>query len=328
MKTEIIKLKKIKKIESDSFNYDVQVKDNHNFFANNLLVHNSMGIIFYFENEWRTATGGSFNSEQAIWAKNWMDKNINTSVLSEDVTYVAEVVYLENKIVVSYDYEGLVLLAGYNSDGSELTVDELKNISYAVGFLTPVIYDFNSLDKIVKTAKELDHNDEGYVIRFKSGVRVKIKGDEYVRVHRLISRVTPLAVWDMLLHKEDTEDIRKDLPEELCKDYDNILQLLKEVKDAVLDEIETLYEETKDLTDKELGLELQHQRISVYFLKRNFDKTVSFVFMRRKRDFANIVNDVDSLMRRKIFNIFRPTSNVLAGYKPSNVMNRFNTQDN
>lgn len=35
-----LKIKKIEKVESDSLNYDIQVEDTENFFANNILVHN------------------------------------------------------------------------------------------------------------------------------------------------------------------------------------------------------------------------------------------------------------------------------------------------
>lgn len=38
---KIVKIKSIKKIENDSMRYDIQVRNTHNFFANNILVHNS-----------------------------------------------------------------------------------------------------------------------------------------------------------------------------------------------------------------------------------------------------------------------------------------------
>jgi len=38
---QVVKIKSIKKIKSDSKLYDIEVKDNHNFFTENILVHNS-----------------------------------------------------------------------------------------------------------------------------------------------------------------------------------------------------------------------------------------------------------------------------------------------
>jgi DNA ligase 1 len=42
---EHVKIKSIKKLEKSYNKYDLEVKDNHNFFANNILVHNCRAII-------------------------------------------------------------------------------------------------------------------------------------------------------------------------------------------------------------------------------------------------------------------------------------------
>ena len=47
---EIIKIKSIKKLEKSYNKYDLEVKDNHNFFANNILVHNCRAITIIDEN--------------------------------------------------------------------------------------------------------------------------------------------------------------------------------------------------------------------------------------------------------------------------------------
>ena len=70
----------------------------------------SMGLIYHYNNEWHVNTRGSFHSDQSIWGKNWLDKNIDTSKLNQSLTYIAEIIYPENKIVVDYgNKEGLVL---------------------------------------------------------------------------------------------------------------------------------------------------------------------------------------------------------------------------
>jgi len=38
-----MKVKSVRKVESSSLKYDIEVKGNHNYFANNILVHNSVG---------------------------------------------------------------------------------------------------------------------------------------------------------------------------------------------------------------------------------------------------------------------------------------------
>lgn len=44
---QISKIKQIKKIKVDSQRYDLEVEDNHNFFANGILVHNSNVSVWY-----------------------------------------------------------------------------------------------------------------------------------------------------------------------------------------------------------------------------------------------------------------------------------------
>ena len=65
---KLVKIKSINKIKSDSKRYDIETKTHHNFFANGILVHNSLGILFNYNDEWLISTRGSFESEQAIHA--------------------------------------------------------------------------------------------------------------------------------------------------------------------------------------------------------------------------------------------------------------------
>lgn len=44
---KLVKLKKIKKIQNKSLRYDIETKKTHNFFANNILVHNSSFTAYY-----------------------------------------------------------------------------------------------------------------------------------------------------------------------------------------------------------------------------------------------------------------------------------------
>lgn len=47
-----MKIKNIKKIEHTSLRYDIEVKNTHNFYANNILVHNSSATIFCRKNSY------------------------------------------------------------------------------------------------------------------------------------------------------------------------------------------------------------------------------------------------------------------------------------
>src|SRR3989304_2634754 len=106
-----MKIKEIKKIESFSKRYDIQTEKHHNFFANNILVHNSLGILYWLNDKPWITTRGSFTSDQALWATDWFRKNINCDNLPKDLTLLFEIIFDMNRIVVKYDFEGLVFLA-------------------------------------------------------------------------------------------------------------------------------------------------------------------------------------------------------------------------
>ncbi len=284
-------------------------------------VDGSMGIIFYYVGRWMTATCGSFISEQAQWAREWLYKNITVQDMDVTNTYLVEIIYPENKIVVSYDFAGLVLLAVFDKFGLEYTQELLQAESSYLKLRKVKEYDFRNIGQILKLAKKLDHNQEGFVIRFNSGVRLKVKGDEYVRIHRLISRVTPIAIWEALLHGDDLDQVKKDLPEELEKDFDVITALLEEKLDIFIKEVEIMYENTRDMSDRDLGMYMQQRPEA--FAGGEFPESKRYIFMMRKGKFYPALDDVDSKGRRQLFKVFKPKSNVLDGYSPSSVVNRF-----
>jgi RNA ligase len=262
----------------------------------------SLIIIFFYNGEWRCATKGSLNSEQAKWAKNYL-KNIDTSLLNKRVTYLAEAIYSENKIVIRYDDDGLVLLGAYNNDGTEISSDEVREIAILSGFTLPRIYYYKNINEILDIAKTLPVTEEGFVLRFNNGLRLKIKGDEYKRIHALISKLSPLSVWQILFDNMDLITIKKELPEEFWEDFDNIVNCLQENINIKITEIKNTVDPLSNLSDKEVGLKLE-----------SFNPNIKpFVFAYRKTN----GNFSDSKLRKLLFNSIRPYKNILKGYIPS-----------
>lgn len=277
-------------------------------------VDGSLIIAYFYEGEWRTATKGSFNSDQAIWAKKYIDKNWMKHILFPGYTYLFEAVYPENKIVINYTREDLILLAVYdNHYGLEMNDAWIKEyVKSPPPFSIRKTYSFADLNSIVEKCSTLSSNEEGFVLRYEDGTRVKIKGDEYCRVHRLISNITPLAIWEMMMKGDDLEFIRKELPEEFLVDFDNIVDIIGEHVTETRDLVRIEYLQTKHLSDKELGL----------MLPSLSDDVRKFIFPYRKNNGQFI-----GKMREGIFRMHRPTSNRLEGYFPSSSMNRINEDE-
>jgi len=286
-------------------------------------VDGSLGIIFYWRGHWCVATCLSFTSEQSRWAEKWLQDNIPFWQLHVSSTYLSEIVYPENRIVVPYDYSGLVLLGIYDKFGQEVAYDFVKSLADHSKFGVASRHQYNSVDDILKICKTLPATQEGFVVRFANGYRVKIKGDDYCRIHRLISRCTPLAVWEAMCECDDLDALKKDLPEEFGKDLDNIRGILFNKYKNLLEEIWQAYNATVEMSDCDLGMAIQSGKLPFSRM------ALSYVFPCRKGSFCGKVSKPGKI-RRSLFKRFRPTANVLEGYVPSTAINRFeeeNTND-
>ena len=274
----------------------------------------SLIIIFHHNGGWKTATKGSFESSQSQWAQNYL-ANRDLDALQPGVTYLAEAIYPENRIVVSYVESGLVLLAAYDASGAELPYAAVNAVATALGWRTLRRYAFRSISDLLTRAEMLPRTEEGFVIRFADGHRLKVKGNEYRRIHALISRVTPLALWEAMAAGDDLGSLRRDLPEEFWSDFDSIRSLLEASLCALLDKTARAVDGVKDLSDKDIGLRLS-----------SFDADIrGFIFPYRKSAGNLMASDK---FRAALFRALRPTGNALSGYAPSYAMTRMMEESN
>ncbi len=198
----------------------------------------SLGILFHYNGEWIIATRGSFTSSQAIKGRELLDK-YDFERLHHDYTYLFEIIYKENRIVCQYDYDDLVLLGMINTKtGDEVNIhngDEdvrFKNMISNIGFRIVMLYKtWGEGYDLLKD--EISNDREGYVIRFKNGFRMKIKGEEYKRLHRILTNVSNRDIWEYL--KDD-----KPLDEILNKVPDEFYNWVKETKDNFLHQFKTI----------------------------------------------------------------------------------------
>jgi RNA ligase len=267
----------------------------------------SLIILFYHAGEWKTATKGSLSSTQAKWAKEWFGQ-YDLSTLNKSVTYLFEAIYPENRIVVHYPFSGCVLLAAYHEAGVEIPYGELFSIAYDYKWEVAKRHQFAHISELLELAKTLPATAEGFVLRFSNGLRLKVKGDEYCRIHRLVSRLTPLAMWEAMMAGDDLEEIRKQLPEEFWADFDTIIALLSKQRDDLIEEATTTAKSVETWSDKEVGLNLE----------KFPEKIRRFIFPYRK----NKGNLLQGRTRELLFKTFRPDFNHLKGYSPSTSMNR------
>ena len=205
----------------------------------------SLGILFNYKGEWILATRGSFTSNQA--KKGWeILQKYDYQRLIEDKTYLFEIVYKENRIVVDYDYEDLIMLGVIdNNDGYEYKIFDEKihlegirfvNMYRNLGFKFVKKYDgiedYNILKEMIKD------DEEGFVIRFQNGFRMKIKGTEYCRLHKIITNVSNRDIWEYLKDGKPFDDILEKVPDEFYG-------WVKETKNNLLEKFNKIEKEYK-----------------------------------------------------------------------------------
>ncbi len=176
--------------------------------------------------EWHIATRGSFVSEQAVKGKELLRK-YNFQKLHTDYTYLFEIIYKENRIVCDYDFEDVVLLGMINTKtGIEVNLHSdtedirIQNIIKNIGL--NVVTRYNTFGEgFDELKREISNSKEGYVIRFKNGMRMKIKGDEYVRLHRILTNFSTTDIWELLRTNGNLDEFLDRVPDE----FDNWVRL-------------------------------------------------------------------------------------------------------
>lgn len=192
----------------------------------------SLGILFYYAGDWHLSTKGSFHSDQAVRGMEIIKKNCFLPAFLKEFTYIVEIIYPENRIVVDYgDTEKVTFLSVFLNRAStswddKIGDDELhwttaNSIFAGCGIkkkdivVTEQI--FEGLDNSLYTKiKEMNtQNKEGYILRFfPSNFRCKIKFEDYVRLHRIITNFANIDIWEAMMVGQDFGQILENVPDE------------------------------------------------------------------------------------------------------------------
>jgi len=203
----------------------------------------SLGILFFYDEEWIMSTRGSFTSEQSIRGMEILKLKYDLNKFHKEVTYLCEIIYPENRIVVEYGVEKISFLSITIPNEGELNWTTSRAIFHSSGIeesdivsSTMVTFNQNTFD----TYKQLNiPNSEGFVIRFyPSNFRMKIKFEEYVRLHRILTNVSNRDIWEYLKDGKSLDEIIEKVPDEF---YDWV----KETKETLITQYETLEQEYK-----------------------------------------------------------------------------------
>ena len=257
-------------------------------------VDGSLCKLWYDEEAWHLSTNGTIDSKKVECGdSNFYDTFFRvlgitmerfTESLDTTVCYWFELVSKDNPIVVQYKDEAVYYLGARSMRTMrEYPCNEKPFIAANIRF--PKHYTYHSLAECVEAAHQMGDDEEGYVVvargmRNDSFLRVKVKGDEYLRLHKMrgggvltVRRVIELWTTDLL------DDFVGNFPE-----YQEFVQT---VMDKVVNLIEK-YDETYNMAMKMCGglsRKDAAQKINEIFTSRG----AAYVFARMNGKVQNAV---------------------------------------
>jgi RNA ligase len=200
----------------------------------------SLGVLYPDGDGWAVATRGSFASDQALHATRLLRSRYADFVPPAGLTVLVEIIYPSNRIVL--DYEGLddlVLLGAV-----EIATGRSYGPEAVPLWPGPVIERLDYATLAEALAAPPRANREGLVVHVPSlDVRVKIKYEEYVRLHRIVTGLNARVVWEHIAGGLPVVALAETLPDEFHRWVDDVARALEAEVAAGVDRVEATYAE-------------------------------------------------------------------------------------
>lgn len=193
---------------SSMMNHQVRVSDK---------LDGSLGILYPgTEGRYAVATRGSFTSDQALHATAVLRSAYKRVEYMPGVTYLVEIIYPENRIVLDYGSMDDLVLIGAVLNDTGVTCDSIEAERLLVNWHGPVADTFYAPTLSQALALPQRKNAEGVVVLFPAtGERLKIKQQDYVELHKIVTGMSDRRIWEMLIDENMTiDEIKRPLPEE------------------------------------------------------------------------------------------------------------------
>ena len=161
----------------------------------------------WWDGEWHYSTNGmidAFEGDGAVYGKLFKQLLIEKVdwALNQEATHMFELVSPQTQVIVHYDKPELFYLGSrYNKSGEEFLDEDLAST-----FSTPKQFNLFNIEEVLKVAKHLGENEEGFVIVDKNFSRIKVKGEWYLNAARLSNNRVLTLKRMVEIWKEDKVD--------------------------------------------------------------------------------------------------------------------------
>jgi RNA ligase len=152
----------------------------------------SLGILYPLPSGGHAvATRGSFTSEQARHATDVWRQRYSEHAPRPGTTLLFEIIYRENRIVLDYgDLDDLMFLTAVD-------IATGRSVPYDWQGLRVQSFDYATLAQALTAPPR--PNSEGLVVYFpQTDERIKLKQEDYVALHRVLTGLNPRNLWEFL----------------------------------------------------------------------------------------------------------------------------------
>lgn len=251
----------------------------------------SLISMFYLGKELECKSMKSINSDVANYCREYMKTRLDiikfsTDLLNNGYSPMFELISPINKIVL--DYNGITDL--YFLGARDMVTGEVCSFDkFEYGDIT-----VPKLFKNVTDAKEYLTRDnvEGLVVTLKSGQMMKIKTEDYCRLHRILDKVTPKDIIKSIYEKK-SDDLKSILA---TNKLDDIIKLVSELEAEYMmnythriDMANEFLHNNKELSRKDIALSL----------KDNTLKTDVFAILSNRMDKIECSVHIDMIEKYK-----------------------------
>ena len=193
----------------------------------------SLGLWWHDGDKWRVNTRGSFDNEYTEFATHWWEEHVDALTFPKHFTVMTEICFDAdpNPRAVNQE-EGLYLIAVRDKySGKDFLLAEPT--WYESG-LYPVKLFNVKIDNLSAMQQEQE-GTEGWVVRFDSGFRVKIKTAWYLRLFRAMTALTPKRIRELMMEAGESwidefpDDLRPEavaIQEEIEQKYRSVLDII------------------------------------------------------------------------------------------------------
>lgn len=214
----------------------------------------SLVFNYRHDGKFKLATRGSFDSPQAKWAEEFLKNNYSFEA-DDSWTLMFEAIYPGNRVVVDYHgREDLVLLGIRDRfTGQYLRHGFVEKFAKQYGLSIPKSFSFPTVPDIIDLCQTISPNEEGYVVEFEDGQRFKFKGEEYKKIHKMLSSLSFKFVLEN--HQKGTLNHALEIiPDEFKAEVNQWIFQVEDTISKTTEEVEEYFLKAPKSTRKEFAL--------------------------------------------------------------------------